>query len=215
MENVEIDVTKKLNPWFSIWLKPRGTMRQILATEYPVYVVFILAAIGGISQSLDTAAIHGLGDKVSVPTIFGIALTLGAIGGIIQMYLGSFVLKWTGSWLKGQATYTQVRLAYVWTSIPLAWLLLFWIPNVLLFGEENFTALTPRIDESGSLLLMFLGLGIVEMIGGAWAFIIFLKCLGEVQGFSAWKALLNVLLAILVVIVPLVLIIFAVKMASA
>ena len=72
--------------------------------------------------------------------------------------------------------------------------MLLWIPELLLFGEELFTEATPRLDaapELQGLLLVFVA---VELTAALWAFVAFLKCLGEVQGFSAWRALLNLLL---------------------
>ena len=41
-----------------------------------------------------------------------------------------------------------------------------------------------------------------RIVCGIWAFVAGLKCLGEVQGFSAWKALGNGLLAGLVIAAP-------------
>ena len=38
------------------------------------------------------------------------------------------------------------------------------------------------------------------MLVGRWSIVVFLKSLGQVQGFSAWKALGNVVLAMLAVI---------------
>ena len=43
-----------------------------------------------------------------------------------------------------------------------------------------------------------------------WAFVVFLKCLGQVQGFSAWKALGNTLLVVPVILLPILLLALAV-----
>jgi hypothetical protein len=49
-------------------------------------------------------------------------------------------------------------------------------------------------------LLGVFGLVVVELGLYLWSFVIFLKGLGEVQGFSAWKALGNVFLGGLLVL---------------
>ncbi len=80
--------------------------------------------------------------------------------------------------------------------------MLFWVPQLLLFGKDMFTTETPRIDSSYLLTGLFWGLAAVEMVIGVWTIVAFLKCLGEVQGFSAWRALGSVLLSILAILVP-------------
>lgn len=180
--------TTSLNPWVSIWLKPRETIRWIVATD-PTRQVILLAALGGISQSLDRAAGRSAGDVLSVPVIFLIALIGGSIGGILSLYIGGAILRWTGSWFGGQATTEEVRAAIAWSSVPTIWALLLWIPELILFREEMFLTVTPRIDASPLLLFLLLGFAVVEITIGIWTFIIFLKCVGEVHRFSAWKAL--------------------------
>jgi hypothetical protein len=78
-----------------------------------------------------------------------------------------------------------------------------WVPELALFGDELFTSHTPRLYSNPLLGLGLLGFGVLEIVVGVWAIVIFLKALGQVQGFSAWKALGNTLLASLVVLVPL------------
>jgi len=43
---------KAINPWLSIWIKPRATIRWIVNTD-PTQQVILLAALGGIAQTLD------------------------------------------------------------------------------------------------------------------------------------------------------------------
>ena len=50
----------------------------------------------------------------------------------------------------------------------------------------------------------------IELSIAIWAFVVFLKCLGQVQGFSAWKALGNVVLAVIVVVIAILVIILGI-----
>ncbi len=93
----------------------------------------------------------------------------------------------------------QVRAAIAWSSVPLIWALPLWIPELALFGQDLFTKATPRLDANPLLAVALIGFGLVELIIGIWAIVVFLKCLGQVQGFSAWRALGNALLAFLIV----------------
>jgi hypothetical protein len=182
---VQID---PLNPWVSIWIRPRETIRWIVETD-PTRQVILLAALSGIAQSLARASERSLGDIISVPIIFIIALIAGSIGGILSLYIGGALLRWTGSWFGGQAASEEVRAAIAWSSVPIIWSLLLLIPELALFGEELFTSATPRIDANPLLQFLLLGFVAVEIVISIWAFVLFLKCLGEVHRFSAWKAL--------------------------
>ncbi len=44
------------------------------------------------------------------------------------------------------------------------------------------------------------------MIIFVWALVIFAKCLAQVQSFSAWRALLNIMLSVTVIVVPMLII---------
>ena len=47
-----------LNPWISMWTKPRSTIQQIV-NENPTYLVLVLAAIVGFFQGKTPAASAG------------------------------------------------------------------------------------------------------------------------------------------------------------
>ena len=200
--------TMPLNPWFSMWLHPRRTIRQIVETD-PERLVVFLAAAGGIVEALTNASSDSKGDHMSLQAILLTALIGGPIMGIIGLWLGGFLLRWTGGWIGGQADSRRIRATLAWANVPLVWSLLLWIPALLLFGAELFAAATPIIDAStmlsGLYMVFSFGIGTVSI----WAFVVFLHALGEVQGFSAWKALGNSILAGLVVLVPLLAIIGA------
>jgi hypothetical protein len=91
----------------------------------------------------------------------------------------------------------------------MAWALILWIPEIALFGQETFTSETPGIDADPSKALYLIGFGVVEVTIAIWASVVFLKCIGQLQGFSAWKALGNSLLAGLVIAIPVAILVIA------
>ena len=194
--------TTPLNPWFSMWLHPRRTIRQIVETN-PDRLVLLLAAVGGIVEALINASSDSKGENMSLQAILLTALIGGPLMGVIGLWLGGALLRWTGGWIGGQADSRRIRATLAWANVPLVWSLLLWIPALLLFGAELFATATPILDAStmlsGLYMVFSFGIGIVSI----WAFVVFLHALGEVQGFSAWKALGNSILAGLVVLVPL------------
>ena len=195
--------TTPLNPWFSMWWHPRRTIRQIVAAN-PDRLVLLLAAIGGIVQGFANAESKSKGDKTSLAAVLLISLIVGPLMGVFGLWLSGLLLRWTGGWIGGQADARRVRTAVAWSNVPMVWSLLLWIPAILLFGAELFTTATPIIEASSLLSALYLVFSIGTAVIGAWSFVVFLHSLGEVQGFSAWKALLNSLLAMLVVAIPLI-----------
>ena len=194
--------TTTLNPWFSMWLHPRRTIRQIVETD-PDRLVLLLAAVGGIAQAFANAENKSSADKVSLTTVLLIALILGPLMGVFSLWLGSVLLRWTGSWIGGQADSRRIRSALAWSNVPQIWSLLLWFPAIFFFGAELFTKATPVIDASAALSGLYFGFSLGTVVVGVWSFVVFLHSLGEVQGFSAWKALGNATLAVLAILIPL------------
>ena len=206
---MQIQNNPTLNPWVSMWTKPRATIQQIVDTQ-PNHLVLLLASIGGFAQVLDNATIKSVGDKLEWPTIVLIAAIAGPFGGIIGLYLGSVLIRWAGILLGGNASSQEIRAAIAWSNVPVIWALVLWIPELALFGQELFTTETPKIDANPSLGLVLLGFSVIGSTIGIWTIVVFLKCLGQVQGFSAWKALCNAILPGLLIVLPLAVIAFGV-----
>ena len=122
----------------------------------------------------------------------------------MTLYIGSALIRWTGSWIGGKASSLSIRAAMAWSTVPEIWALALWIPALALFGQEMFTTAMPSIQENPALSIAFFGIAAVGIAAGIWQFVIYLKCLGRVQGFSAWKALGNSFMALMVVVLPLV-----------
>ena len=199
----------RLNPFRSIWTRPRDTIQQIVS-EDPRRGVLLLAAIAGVFETLNQAAGESTGEELAVSTIFILALVAGPIGGLITLFFNGWLLAMVGRWMGGMASSVELRAASAWAAVIPICAGLLWIPYLYFFGEQMFTEEMPILDERPELAAILLVLGLIEMVLGIWAFVAYLKCVGQVQGFSAWKALGNVLLAGLVVIGTIMLVVFGV-----
>jgi hypothetical protein len=191
-----------LSPWLSIWVAPRQTIRKIIEVD-PAKNVMLLAMLAGIGNALDKASSRNAGNALPLIGILAICIILGPIGGILSLYIGGALFRWTGSWLGGEASSEEVRAAIAWSYVPTILILPLWIPKLLIFGEELFISSTPRIAANPVLSILLPGFSVIELVVGIWAFVVFLKCLGEAHGFSAWKALGASILGTLVILVPL------------
>lgn len=189
------------NPWISIWHEPRATVERILARD-PKYCVLLLASLSGVAQTLDGAVERSLGDDLAWPYIVLSAAIAGPITGLLALFLGSWLLRLTGRWLGGRGDALRIRTAIAWGNAPVVWGLLLWIPLLLVFGQEFFATETPLMDSRPVLYALYLGFAVVDFVIAIWALFAFLHCLGQVQGFSAWRALGNTVAAAAVVAVP-------------
>ena len=79
---VAVVISEPLNPWFSMWLRPRATMRQIVTTD-ATRLVWILAAVQGFSQVLNRASMQGMGDFLPLSAVFVFVFIAGPIFGLI------------------------------------------------------------------------------------------------------------------------------------
>jgi hypothetical protein len=194
------------NPFLTIWLRPRATIRAIVNHNPRLYVIVLMMTLGVIS-TLSRATERNLGDKGSLARILGASLILGPLFGVIQVYLFAWLLRVSGRGLGGRADSQSLRAALAWSTVPLIPTIPIWIGQIVIFGVEMFTSKTPNIDASPSLQAMLFASSAIESVFGLWAWILSLKCVGEVQGFSAWRAFGSMILACLLAAAPVLLIV--------
>lgn len=189
------------NPWLSVWVAPRRTIERIVNND-PRRWVLLIAVLSGISQALDGAVQQNVGDDMGWPFILVSAAIAGSISGLLGLFVGSWLLRLTGPWLGGRASALELRAAIAWGSVPIVWGLSLWIALLGLFGQETFASEKPLMAESTTLWATYLAIAIADVVVSVWAFVTLLLCVAQVQGFSAWRALGNLVAAVAVVAVP-------------
>ncbi len=198
-----IDLSKE-NPFFTIWTRPRATIRGIVNVN-PAYLVIALALAGGIVQALNDAVRINAGDGLSLPAVLITAAVRGSIGGLIFLYLGAWFVGLSSRWLGGRGDSEEVRAAMAWSSVPIVATLPIWLVQLAVAGNEMFSTEMPSVAANHALAVFMIVTTIVEVVLAIWSFVLFLKTLGEVQGLSAWRALASMFLIMLIVLVPIVL----------
>jgi hypothetical protein len=200
------ELPSALNPWLSIWTQPRATIQQIIDTN-PTQMVLPLALMAGFGQAMDRSFSNNAGDSLDWPMIVVMSLLIGSITGVISLYVGAALLKFTGKWIGGEGNIVNIRASLAWGSVPNVCGILLWIPLIAIAGQELFVEETPILESKPGLMAIVFVLQLLSIVLGFWSFVAYLKCLGQVQGFSAWKALGNMILSALVVVIPIVLIV--------
>jgi hypothetical protein len=67
---------------------------------------------------------------------------------------------------------------------------------------DMFTTATPRMDANPLLALLLIPIILIELAALAWSLVILTQGLSEVQGFGVGKALLSLVLAAAIIVVP-------------
>ncbi|MDX1570076.1 MAG: YIP1 family protein [Xanthomonadales bacterium] len=189
------------NPWKTIWLKPRYTIRWLLDND-PERHVLLLGGAAGIAGSIDRAIVQGTGDHLSWPGIVMISVFIGPIFGILGLLIGSWLLRVTGGWLGGTAKTREVVTAYAWSGVPTIVSTLLVIPAVAVLGQELFNSQMPSVQAGGTAMLTWYAFLAGDILLMLWGMAVFLLALSEVQGFSVGKAFWSAFLAVLIVMLP-------------
>ena len=208
-----VSTSEPLNPWFSIWVSPRATMRQILATD-PRRLVHLLATVagaGGAFQSLQMP--DAVVDAVGLYPLVVLKLFVGAAVGLIILYLFGFLVRLTGSWLGGTGNFVAIRAALAWSTVPNIWSTLLWLPVLVFLGEDAFNLNIESQLETPGALFLIVPLVVISAVVSVWSVIILMNCLAEAHGFvSAWQgfgayfnAVLIIMAAVLIITLPFIL----------
>ncbi|HEX2579305.1 MAG TPA: YIP1 family protein [Rhabdochlamydiaceae bacterium] len=189
-----------INPWTGMWVRPRETIRAIIQTN-PAYKFLLLCFIYGFPMALQLAQNFSLGSGYGMGAIVGGAAIIAIILGAIMINIAAALFSWTGKWIGGVGTYQQIRAAVAWSNMPSIVYIGIWAINLATFGIRVFRSDFVESTFVGNELSIIFFTAVVQVVVAVWAFIITLKALGEVQGFSAWKALLNILIPLFVIFI--------------
>jgi hypothetical protein len=185
------------NPWTSMWVKPRDTIQSIVS-ENPDRSLWILAFIYGFTSLMNAFQTLETGTAIGLLGTLLLAIVIAPFWGYFVFSIWSMIIVWTGKWLKGQASFREVRAAYAWSNVPMILVIPLWLIILFAYGHMLFYPQTPALPHSGLSLLFFLLMG--KLVLAIWSLILFLQALAEVQKFSILRSIGNVILGIVVVI---------------
>ena len=199
-----------ITPFFTIWTEPRATIRRIVDTE-PTRNVIALAAVGPAISALAGQWSKALSNNANLSVLWPLwvvaSVVFQAAFGVLFLFIFSAIFKWSGGLLGGVATRVEVRAALAWSQVPgiaaatvLLLAVLMGIPIPVPTTPGAFPAIAPA----------FYKVMVVESVLAVWGLIVSLKCIGEVHRFSAWRALVAVLIPPVIVLVVLGMILFAI-----
>jgi len=189
-------VSDSIKPFFSLWIAPRETMRRLVETDPTRYVIGLAMLRGGLGR-LEIAWFSALSRRTPLSPLWpvGVAfgVVLGAIIGVIGLYVGAWLVGFFCRILGGVSTAIEMRAALAWSHVPGITAATLSIVLVL-FGTVSppeFKHSRLPVMTGSTIELMLLN---AVLIG--WGVVVQLNCIGEVNRFSAWRALGAILLMI-------------------
>lgn len=192
------------NPFLTIWLSPRETIRRIVEWN-PNYWVIALGCLLGVAQVSDPSMLRVFGGNLSPAVIYAIVLVVGPLAGLVQLGIWSLLTCWTGRWLGGTASVRQIAAAVAWSYIPIVVTIPLPVLACLIAGLDLFAKPPAHLDTPLSSGLLYAVVQVVEIALGIWSFVISCHTVAEVQGYrSAWRGLGNVMLPVALVMAVLV-----------
>lgn len=190
----------EINPWSRIWTNPRETIRKIVEFN-PKYRFAVLSFLHGLPMLFYMAQDLSLGDTFSVAGIVLVCLILSTFLGMLSITIGAALFYWTGKWIGGQGSYYPVRAAVSWSNVPNIVIIFTWLALLFFFRHQVFLAAFQKGQFVGAAFTIYAIILLTQAVMSIWSFVILVKGLAEVQGFSAWKGLLNVLIPFFMIVI--------------
>ncbi len=192
--------TIQKNPWLSIWTEPRKTIRSIVDSD-PKFGYLLLCAVYGLPFAFNLVQNFDLTRVIPFWAILIGSLVVCVFLGMVGISICAWLLHIFGRLLGGKANFQEIRAAVAWSNVPNFVTVLLWIILLGVFGAQvfnrNFSEMQFVGYQAGILFLVML----LESIVSVWGFIILLSALREVQEFSVWKAILNVVIPFVAVVI--------------
>jgi hypothetical protein len=189
-------LTSHRSPFLTIWRRPRETVRWIVAEKPSLHVMW-LASLAGIGDSLSRDFARDTGDRSAVAITVAIlgACIRGPLWGLLNLWVFSHLIRWTGGWIGGKATREHLKSAMAWAVVPIACGVPLWIPLVV--NSHIFSEDAPSMGAQPVLLVIaLLAIVLVEVILAVWAIVLLCQTVAEVQDFrSGWRALANLFMS--------------------
>jgi len=187
-----------------IWINPGEIFRFLNENNHDKYLT-ILLILAGIARAFDRAVSKSMGDELSLFAIFAICIFGGGLFGWLGYYFLAALINWTGKWINGKGDFRSVLRMIVYAALPSILSMILIIPNIIINGATIFMS-DVYLDSEDMLANLFAyGLLGLEIILAIFSIVFIFIGVAEAQQFSIGKAILNLLLAVGIIIVPLLL----------
>lgn len=199
----EMDESKLLR---TIWLQPRKTLLFIIYRKPNKLVTTLLVlggAVVGLNNAMDDSGMIFNGSpylKLAIGVFVG-----GIIGAVLYMVLAT-ILAWCGRIIGGKGSYREVLPVVAWSLVPRIAQI---IPVFLMLGYFGVDMVTGYVNlTTTSAQVIFYALLFIEFCLSIWSLVILVTGLSIAHRFGIGKAILNIIIPILLILIPVAIIAF-------
>ncbi|MCB0846147.1 MAG: YIP1 family protein [Bacteroidetes bacterium] len=193
--------------FFNIWTSPRKVFRYIADSEFDNFTV-VLSFLMGVLISFK--GIRAL-DPDRTSSLFGLlapSIILGGLFGWVIYYIYAALLNWAGKWFYGKGNTNSIYRTIIFANIPTVFILAFFVLKISLFGIEAFKEI-PDYSSLGEFGEFFHSASsLTESILNLWSLILLVIGIKEIQRYSYFEAILNLVFPFFVCAIPLFILIF-------
>jgi signal peptidase I len=177
------------SPWMTIWLSPRQTIDDVLATR-PRRLIWLLASLGMIAGFYGQLLAFGLTSQLlDWRFLLGFVIVSAAIG-VAWLYLAALVYSWIGRLFGGRASPLELRAVLAWSTAPtILGLVVILVLFAALRGFDGENA-----AATGNIALL---LPAIVAVFGFWSLVVLLLMLSRVEHFGFWRSLAVYVLALI------------------
>jgi signal peptidase I len=170
------EAPSELNPLVSVWLRPRKTIEDIVATQ-PTRWVLVLAVIGGMAGVVRPLLAYLVSDW----RILLLGLIGGAVLAVVSLYLASAIVAGLGRLMQGRASAQAVRAALAWSQLPL---IAGALVAVALIGVADAFAGNQTASD-----LLPAAARLIAVAGALWSIVVALLMISRIEQFGFWRTI--------------------------
>jgi hypothetical protein len=201
LEEPETIVEKDM--FFSIWTKPTPTFTYIF--KYcPTKHVNAIIHIYGVANALAVNLVFLLNHTRFSILLIIITALLGWLFAWVGVYILSSLMSWSGGWIGGHAGMDQFVTVSAWSFIPSIISVFPLAVQAIIFGNSD--SIDLMTDQNVIMRFLYYLLMIAGFVLTIWSLVIFVRGTAVIQKLNYKKAILNLILAVSVMIVPIVII---------
>ncbi len=182
------EIDPNINPWITMWSQPQKTIRAVINID-PNMGFFFLASIWFLQFFFLFESYYSLSLPIHWALTIVVAVIISPFVGALCFYSIGALLYIIGKLMKGKATFAHTRCAFAWSRIPVIIDLIMWFTISFFISELIFARV--GVDMS------FIFINLIACITSIWSFVLLVGVVKEIQKFSLFKALLNVIIVYL------------------
>jgi hypothetical protein len=185
-------------PWSAIFFRPKEVLLQMVGAS-PEQGLWPLSWIYGSFLVVGLAQVWFLGEHVSWLEILLSILIVAPGIGFIYLHILSALVFILGKLVGGDASFRAIRTVLAWAGVPLLFNLAIWLVMIIALRDRALGAPTlSTMSWPGEWIWAMIAL--LRVVFAVWSFVLKIYGVKLVQQFGAWRGLLSVIGAELVLV---------------